>query len=337
MTPAPTTARLARPLIALLATALLLMVSVVASILFGARVDNAAHMWALLTGNGTQQMADIVDARWARTVVGACVGAALAVSGQMIQGLTRNPLGEPGLLGITSGASASLVTVTAIVGSTIGAAQVWATLPGALLAVVTVYVLARPAHTESVVPLVLCGAVVSAVLYAYVQGMILRLPEVFDSYRFWVVGSLAGADLSVLPTVAPVLIPGLILAVLVCPGLNMLALGDDAATALGTPVARIRMGGLAAATLLAAGATAAAGPIAFAGLAVPHLVRAMVGADHRWQLPLNLLLGASLLVAADLVGRVIVRPNELMVGVVTAFLGAPFLLLAVRRGAVTER
>jgi iron complex transport system permease protein len=208
-------------------------------------------------------------------------------------------------------------------------------LPGAVLAVVVVHLLGRPAGTHSVVPLILAGAVVSAVLYAYIQAMILTRPEVFDSYRHWAVGSLAGASYGTLAAVAPALVLGVVLAAVAAPGLNTLALGDDVATSLGTPVALLRATSLLAATLLAAAATAAVGPIAFVGLAVPHLVRALVGGDHRWQLPVSLVLGAALLLGSDVLARVIARPQELMVGVVTAFIGAPFLLWAVRRGRVT--
>jgi iron complex transport system permease protein len=292
-------------------------------------------VWAVLRGGGEEHLRQVVAAREPRTAVGAAVGAALAASGMLIQGVTRNPLGEPGLLGVTSGASAAVVTATAFLGFSGGAATVWVALPGAVLAVVVVHLLGRPAGTHSVVPLILAGAVVSAVLYAYIQAMILTRPEVFDSYRHWAVGSLAGASYGTLAAVAPALVLGVVLAAVAAPGLNTLALGDDVATSLGTPVALLRATSLLAATLLAAAATAAVGPIAFVGLAVPHLVRALVGGDHRWQLPVSLVLGAALLLGSDVLARVIARPQELMVGVVTAFIGAPFLLWAVRRGRVT--
>lgn len=319
----------------LLAATGLLVLACCASIVLGSRETDLAGVWQVLRGGGDEHLQQVLAARAPRTVLGAVVGAALAVSGMLIQGVTRNPLGEPGLLGVTSGASAAVVTATAFLGFTGGAATVWVALPGALLAVVVVYLLGRPAGSHSVVPLILAGAVVSAVLHAYIQAMILTRPDVFESFRHWVVGSLAGASYATLAAVAPALLLGLVLAAAVAPGLNTLALGDDVATALGTPVALLRGGTILAATLLAAGATAAVGPIAFVGLAVPHLVRALIGEDHRWQLPVAVLLGAALLLGSDVLARVIARPQELMVGVVTAFLGAPFLLWAVRRGKVT--
>ena len=322
------------PWLALGASVVALLVMACVSMVLGSRETDLVGTWEVLRGCGEDHLASVLAARWPRTVVGAMVGAALAASGVVIQGLTRNPLGEPGLLGVTSGASAAVVTATAFLGFSGGAATTWVALPGAVLAVLVVYVLGRPARTDSVLPLVLAGAVVAAVLEAYVQTLILSRPDVFDSYRHWMVGSLAGVTFETLWSVLPALLAGLVLASLVAPGLNTLALGDDVALSLGTPVRLLRAAGIAAATLLAAAATAAVGPILFVGLAVPHLVRGLVGSDHRWQLAVSVVLGAVLLIASDVVARVIARPNELLVGVVTAFVGAPFLLMAVRRGRV---
>ncbi len=312
----------------------LLLIVAALSLTLGSRETEPERMLAVLLGEGDQFMEQVLAARWPRTVMGAAVGAALAVSGMLIQSVMRNPLGEPGLLGVTMGASASVVTASALFGAAGGFAAVGAAMPGAVLAVVVVYLLGSRSGSSSVIPLILAGAVVSAVLGAYVQAMILARPEVFDSYRHWVVGSLAGARFETLWAVLPALLIGLLLALASVGGLNALALGEDLAAGLGVKVRRLRLMALAAATLLAAAATAAVGPIAFVGLAVPHLVRALVGSDHRWQLPLALILGAALLLAADVAARIVARPEELMVGVVTAFVGAPFLLAAVRKGKV---
>lgn len=312
----------------------MLLIMAVLSLVLGSRETEPSRMLAVLMGEGDQFMEQVLAARWPRTVMGAVVGAALAVSGMLIQSVMRNPLGEPGLLGVTMGASASVVTVSALFGAAGGFAAVGAAMPGAVLAVVAVYLLGSRSGSSSVIPLILAGAVVSAVLGAYVQAMILARPEVFDSYRHWMVGSLAGARFDTLWAVLPALLVGVLLALATVGGLNALALGEDLAAGLGVKVRRLRMMALAAATLLAAAATAAVGPIAFVGLAVPHLVRALVGSDHRWQLPMALVLGAALLLAADVAARIIARPEELMVGVVTAFVGAPFLLAAVRKGKV---
>lgn len=320
--------------LALSGAAVLLLIVAALSLTLGSRETEPERMLAVLMGEGDQFMEQVLAARWPRTVMGAAVGAALAVSGMLIQSVMRNPLGEPGLLGVTMGASASVVTASAVFGAAGGFAVVGAAMPGAVLAVTAVYLLGSSSGSSSVIPLILAGAVVSAVLGAYVQAMILARPEVFDSYRHWVVGSLAGARFETLWAVLPALLIGLLLALVSVGGLNALALGEDLAAGLGVKVRRLRLMALAAATLLAAAATAAVGPIAFVGLAVPHLVRALVGSDHRWQLPLALVLGAALLLAADVAARVVARPEELMVGVVTAFVGAPFLLAAVRKGKV---
>lgn len=325
-----------RPLI--VAGAVLLLISMgLASLTFGSRETDFDRLIAALTGDGDQFMELVLAARLPRTVVGAVVGAALAVSGMLIQSVLRNPLGEPGLLGVTMGASASVVTAAVLgIGGGIagGIGAMGAAMPGAVLAVVAVLLLGRRSGSSSVIPLILAGAVVSAVLGAYVQAMILARPEIFDSYRHWMVGSLAGVGFETLGTVLPALVLGGLLAWVVAGGLNAMALGDDAAVGLGVRVRWIKLSALAGAALLAAAATAAVGPIAFVGLAVPHLVRALIGVDHRWQLAMAVILGAALLLGADVAARVIARPQELMVGVVTAFVGAPFLLAAVRRGKI---
>ncbi|MFZ4895623.1 FecCD family ABC transporter permease [Plantibacter sp. Mn2098] len=318
--------------LAIVALAVVCCISLVA----GGKVTSIGQVLDALSGGGDAHVRAVVESRIPRTILGAIVGASLAVAGVIIQGITRNPLGDPGLLGITVGASAAVVTATAFLGFAGGAGTVWIALPGALVTVILVYLVGGRGSGGSTIPLVLTGAVVSAVLGAYIEAMTLTMPTVFDSYRHWVIGSLAGRGLDTAATVAPVLVLGFLLACALASGLNALALGDDVASSLGVRVPVVRAGGILAAALLSAGATAAVGPIAFVGLAVPHLVRGLVGTDHRWQLPMAVTLGAALLIAADIVGRVIARPGELMVGVVTAFIGAPFLLVAVRRGWVAR-
>ena len=275
----------------------------------------------------------VVASRASRTELGLLAGAALAVAGAVIQGLTRNPLGDPGILGVNAGASASVVLVTATLGAAAGR-SVWAAVPGALLAAVVVYAIGAGAPRARATPvrLVLAGAAISAVLAALVQAVALAQPEVFTTYRFWVVGSLAGRPQGTVGRVLPFVVVGLVLALLLPRGLNALALGDETATALGVRTGRTRAVGAAAATLLAAAAVAAVGPVGLVGLAVPHVVRSFTGSDHRWLLPYCALLGPVLLLASDVLGRVVARPGELMVGVVTAFVGAPFLIAAVRSG-----
>lgn len=303
------------------------------SLFAGSGDSTAGQVWRALGGSGDAHTAMVVDARIPRTIIAAVAGAALAASGSLIQSVTRNPLGDPGYLGVTTGASFGVVIGTAMLGT--GAMQAFGyvafAIPGALAAVIVVYALGTRSRSESLVPLVLAGAVVTAVLHSGITAIVLSNPTVFDSYRFWVVGSLTGADLRDLPVAGTVALVGAVMGLSVTGGLNAMALGDDMAASLGVRVPLIRAVSVLAATLLAAAATALTGPIAFLGLAVPHIVRGLVGGDMRWQLPASLVAGGAMLIAADMLARVIVKPQELMVGIVTAFVGAPFLLVVVRR------
>ena len=306
------------------------------SLFLGSRPNGIGEVVAALNGRGDAYLTSVVDSRIPRTILGGIVGAALAVSGTLIQGITRNPLGEPGILGIGVGASASVVTGTAAFGALGATTTMVYAMIGAVLAVVVVLMLGGRSRTRSIVPLILAGAVVSAVLLAYINTMVLLAPQVFDSYRFWVVGSLAGIQLGQLEQVVVPLLVGILLALVSARGMNALALGDETAVSLGYRLGQTRLFAIVAAALLAAVATAIAGPISFIGLAVPHVMFALFGEDFRWRLPAAVLGGALALVAADILARVIIRPQELMVGILTAFIGAPFLLVAIRRGAVMK-
>ncbi|GAB3726626.1 FecCD family ABC transporter permease [Nocardiopsis nanhaiensis] len=328
---APHRAGPARTALILGAGAAALAGAVLLSLVAGARPTSPVEVWQVLSGKADSFTTTVVESRYPRTLLGIVAGAALALAGTLMQGVTRNPLADPGLLGVNSGAAAAVVTVTAVLGPTSVAASVWWALPGALLAGLAAYTVGSRGGDGSMVRLVLAGAVVSAVLHAYVQAVALSMPDAFDSYRHWVVGSLAGRGYDVILSVLPVVGLGLLMALLVMGGLNALALGEETAVATGASVFWTRSGGLLAGTMLAAGATAAAGPIAFVGLAVPHVVRGLVGVDFRLQVPFALLVGPTLLLLADVLGRTLVRPAELMVGVVTAFVGAPVLLYVVRK------
>ncbi|APU14944.1 MULTISPECIES: FecCD family ABC transporter permease [Actinoalloteichus] len=320
-----------RYLLLLCAGLVLLACTVLASLVFGSRVTTPADVLSVFDGTADPYLTTVIESRYPRTLLGVLAGAGLAVAGTLLQAITRNPLAEPGLLGINMGAAAGIVTATMFLGARAAVTTVWWALPGAILAGLLVYAIGAAGPASGLVRLVLAGAVVSAVLGAYIQAVTLSLPEVFDGHRHWVVGSLAGRDLDVVLMILPFMLVGMALALLLGPALNALALGDETASSLGVNATLIRAGGLASAVLLSAAATAAAGPIAFIGLAVPHIGRALVGIDFRRQIPCALLLGPTMLLAADVVGRVLLRPQELLVGVVAAFAGAPFLLLAVRR------
>lgn len=326
----------------------------VASVAVGAKFIAFDELWrALVAGPGaggaggavdsgdaaarvSENAAIIFELRLPRTWLGLWAGAALGLSGALMQSLTRNPLAEPGLLGVNSGAAAAIVVGISVFGITSPSKYIWFALLGAAAAAALVYALgARGASANIPVKLVLAGAAVSAVLMAVVWGVTLLDSAALDHYRFWVLGSLTGRDSSILAQVLPFIVVGGVLALALAWPLNAMALGDDVARGLGLNPTWVRVLSALAVTFLCGAATAAVGPIAFVGLAVPHAVRSIVGPDDRWVLPLSMLAAPVLLLAADVLGRVLVSPNELQVGVVTAFLGAPVLIaLVTRRGPV---
>ncbi|GHB08421.1 iron ABC transporter permease [Streptomyces termitum] len=287
---------------------------------------------ALWNPDGSETSVIIHDYRIPRTLLGLLVGAALGLSGALMQALTRNPLAEPGLLGISLGSSAGVVVAIAFlgVGSVLG--YVWFAFLGAALASAVVHLLGS-AGRQLATPdrLVVAGAAVTAVLYAFNSAVLLLNPRAFDQFRFWTVGSLAGRYLDIVYVVLPFVATGLVIALLLGPSLNALALGDQMGRALGVNVHRTRILGAVGVMLLCGAATAAAGPIAFVGLVVPHIARFVVGPDQRWVLAYSMLLAPVLLIGADVLGRVMGAPGEVQVGIVTAFLGAPVFLALCRR------
>jgi iron complex transport system permease protein len=313
-----------------------LPVCVLLSLALGARPVPVAEAWAALFDyTGTDEQLVVRSLRVPRTVLGLVVGTALGLAGALAQGHTRNPLADPGLLGVAAGAS--LATVGAItVGITHPAGSIWFAFAGAFVASVLVFAIAagasghRPGAVDPLT-LALAGAAVTALLTAITTALLLLDSGTLDSYRFWVVGSIAGRGYDVLLPVLPFLVAGAVLAVAQGPVLNTLGLGTDVAQALGVRPGRARFAGIAAITLLTGGAVAACGPIAFVGLVAPHIARAVTGPDHRRLIPTAGAVGAVLLVAADVAGRLVARPGELMVGVSLAFVGAPFFIALVRR------
>ncbi|TDE12206.1 FecCD family ABC transporter permease [Jiangella asiatica] len=274
------------------------------------------------------------DQRLPRTLLGALVGAALGVGGAMAQGITRNPLADPALLGVSAGAALAIVVGSLAFGITALAPQIVVATVGAAAAGAVILALTGFGHGGvPPVTLALVGLSLSALIVAVVSILVLLDAQTLDEYRYWLVGALSGRGTPTLTTVAPVLILGLAAAVTAVRGLDALALGDDVARGLGVRVTRARIAAGLAVILLTATAVAAAGPIAFVGLVVPHAARAITGPRHGWLLPYSALLGATLLVAADVVGRVVARPGEVQVGVVTALVGAPMVLLMLRRTA----
>jgi iron complex transport system permease protein len=306
----------------------------VLSVAVGARTIGPADVWtALLDADLASEEAVIVRRlRLPRTVLGLLAGLALGIAGALMQGHTRNPLGDPGLLGVTAGASLAVVVAISVLGVATPAGHVWFAFAGALAGTVLVYAIGSAGRGGATpVTLTLAGAALSALLYAIVRAVLVSDQQTLDTFRFWVVGGLAGRGADVAAQVAPFIAAGVVLAVINAPALNLLAFGEEVARGLGSRLWLARTVGLAAITLLCGAATAACGPIAFVGLVVPHVVRAFTGPDHRWLIPCTGLLGAALLVAADVLGRVVARPGELPAGIVLALVGAPFFVALVRR------
>lgn len=304
------------------------------SLALGARSVPLGTVADALLGNVHGREALVVTGlRLPRTVIGLAVGAALGVAGAVAQGITRNPLASPTTLGINAGAGFAVVVAIFALGLNSPAQYVWFAFTGAAGAALFAQALARRAGDIDPVRLALGGTVLQLVLLSWTSAVMLMNQRTLDEARFWLAGSLSGRALDVLWPVLPTLLLGLVVALAVSPALNALALGDDSAQALGVPVARIRLAGGVAVVLLAGSAVAVAGPVAFIGLATPHLVRPLLGGDHRLLVPGCLIAGPLLLLSADVLGRLVIRPSELEVGIVTAFLGAPLLALLARRVA----
>ncbi len=285
----------------------------------------------LLAPDGSDAAAIVRELRLPRSVLALVVGAALGIAGAQLQGLTRNALADPGLLGVSAGAALAVVSTATVLGVGGATGQAWAALLGALGATLAVWLLAGNRRSTSPLPLVLAGVAVTALLASVTTVLVLLDADTLDEYRFWAVGSVAGRDLSLLAPVAPFLVVGLVLALAGTRTLDLLALGEDLAAGLGARLAWGRAGVLLSATLLTAASVAVAGPLVFVGLVVPHLARGVVGPAHRWLLPLSAILGACLLLVSDVVGRVVARPAEIQVGIITALVGAPFLVALARR------
>ncbi|MFB1042372.1 FecCD family ABC transporter permease [Streptomyces chrestomyceticus] len=296
-------------------------------------LDQVWHALFHYTGEDTDVI--VRDVRLPRTLLGLLAGAALGLAGTVMQALTRNPLADPGVLGINAGASAAVVSAISFLGITSLTGYVWFAFLGAAVVSVAVYVLGG---TRSATPvrLALAGTALSAVLIGYINAVNLLDTAALDRMRFWTVGSLASATMTTVREVAPFLLVGAVLALAVGRPLNAVALGDDQARALGARLTRTRVLAMIAVTLLCGGATAACGPIVYVGLMVPHVVRAVTGPDLRWILPYSAVLSPVLLLGADVLGRVVARPGEIQVGIVTAVVGGPVFIYLVRRRRMAQ-
>lgn len=278
----------------------------------------------------------IHDYRLPRTLLGLLCGTAFAMSGALIQAATRNPLADPGLLGVNTGAAFFVTVAVGVFGFHSLNAHVWAALAGAISATMFVYILGVTGQEGATpVRLVLAGVALSAVLAGVTSSITLLNPRAFDTMRFWAIGTLVGRDMNVVTTVAPFIVIGIVLGLAASRPLNAVALGNEVAHSLGADIQRARILVVLAVTLLAGAATAAVGPISFVGLMVPHVVRWFTGPDQRWIIAMTIVFGPTLLLAADILGRLVLFPGELEAGIVTAFIGAPILILLARRPKVS--
>ncbi|OQQ28169.1 iron ABC transporter permease [Prescottella equi] len=322
-----------RRLLGLAVLAALLVLVLFASVAVGARPLSFAEVFHALFSS-TDSETDIIvhTLRIPRTLLGLVVGIALGVAGALIQGHTRNPLADAGLLGLNAGAAFLVVIAIYAFGLTAPSQYLWFAFAGSALASITVFGLSSIGNGKaSPLSLALAGAAVAFFLQAMTNAVVILDQTTLDGYRFWVVGSVAGRGFDIFWQVLPFLIVGLVIAIASTPSLNVISLGEDVARSLGTNIAMSRTIGIVAITLLTGAATAACGPIAFIGLVVPHVARAITGPDYRWLVPYAGLLGGLMLVMSDVIGRVVVRPGELQVGIVLAVVGAPFFIALVRR------
>ena len=305
----------------------------------GALHVDTATFWSAITNYDQADTAQVVvrELRVPRTVAGALAGACFAVAGALTQGVTRNPLGAPGILGINAGASFAIVVAIFVLGITTPAGYVWFAFAGATGAAGLVYAIASAGRGGATpVRLALSGAVITAMLASWTGAVLLLDLETFDQARFWLAGSIAGRGTEEIMLLLPVIAVALVAGLAMGHQINVMNLGEEVAAGLGTRLGIARAGAWACIVALAGSAVAIAGPVAFVGLAIPHVVRSLVGPDYRWILLYSALLGPCLVLGADVAGRVVVSPSELQVGIVSAGVGAPFLVQLVRQRRLAE-
>lgn len=328
-----------RHIIGVPAAAALLVIVAVLSLRYGALDIDTATVWNALWDYDRGDHAQIVvrELRLHRTIIGMIAGASFAVAGALTQGVTRNPLGAPGILGTNAGAAFAVVTAIYIAGIATPTGYVWFAFAGALGATVLVYAIASAgAGGASPVKLALAGAVISALLGSWTAGLLLLDVATLDQARFWLAGSISGRGTAEALLLLPIVGAAMIAALVLGRHVNALSLGAEVAAGLGQRTNLVRASAGLAVVALAGSAVALAGPVAFVGLAVPHIVRSLVGPDYRWIILYSLFVGPCLLLGADVIGRRIVAPQELQVGIVSAALGAPFLIYLVRRSRLAE-
>jgi iron complex transport system permease protein len=311
---------------------LLLLVCLLFSLSLGAADIELGTIYRSLTDfdNSTNHLI-VSSVRLPRTLIALIVGAALAVAGAVMQGLTQNPLADPGILGVEIGAAFAVVVATFIFNINSLSVYAWFAFLGATIVAVLVYAIAT-LSPGGVTPLnlTIAGAVFSSLIGTFISGIMIVSQRALEETRFWLAGSLAGRDLELLLQVLPYLTIGLVLALVLGRQITTLSLGEDVAKGLGQNTILVKGLGAISVVLLAGGSVAIAGPIGFVGLVIPHMARFLVGVDYRWILPYSAIFGAVLLTISDIAARLILRPQELPVGLIMPIIGAPLFLHLVR-------
>lgn len=336
--PGPRWAPARRTAAVMVVTLLLLFVAAVAGLGFGSNpIAPSVVIEAIFSYDpSNNDHLVIVQSRLPRIVLGIIVGAALGLAGALMQSVTRNPLADPGILGINAGASLFVVIAMSLFGITTPRGYIWFAFFGAAVAAVVVYLLGTArGNAASPVRIALAGTAVSIVLGALTQMVVLSNEAAFNTFRFWSIGSLQSRGFDVIATVVPFVLVGIAFALLLAGPLNAIALGDDVAASLGTRILSTRIAAALAVVLLAGAATAAAGPIGFIGLGAAHIARFASGNEHHRLLPAATIIGATLLVTADTLGRFITAPSELQTGIAAALFGGPLFVALVRSRKVS--
>ena len=313
--------------------ALIVVALMAASVVYGlTSITWSTAVNAFTQFNGSNEHIIIIDNRVPRALIGAAVGASLAVAGALMQAITRNPLASPSILGVNAGASFAIVVAVTFFSVTSLAAFSWLAFLGAAVASLIVYVLGTLGR-EGLTPmkLTLAGAAIAAMFSSLTQGMLVLNEKALEDVLFWLAGSIEGRSLDMLGAVIPYIAIGLVGAVFISKKINTLVMGEDVAKGLGQRTLFVKAGAALLIVLLAGGSVAVAGPIALVGIVVPHLARFFTGSDYRWIIPYSAILGAILLLSADIAARYVIMPLEAPVGVLTAVIGTPFFVYIARR------
>jgi iron complex transport system permease protein len=317
---------------------LLLLTAIWMSIIYGytdTSWKNAIE--AFTNNNGSNAHIIIETVRLPRALIAAAVGASLAMAGALMQALTKNPLASPGIFGINAGAGFFIVLFVTFF--QVHSLQIftWLAFSGAALAAAIVFMISAVGKDGATpLKLTLAGTAVAALFASLTQGMLAANEKALEEVLFWLAGSVSGRKLEMLTAVLPYFIVGWLGSLVLAQKVNILMMGDDVAKGLGQRTNAVKAGAALLVVLLAGSSVAIAGPIGFIGIIVPHIARALVGVDHRWVLPYCSLIGAILLIAADIGARYILMPREVPVGIVTAFLGVPFFVYIARRGIIAK-